>query len=97
MLLVVNNVPGIASNADVQSAKLACCKECLDQLPEEERVLLRDYYLGARVGEAKRIRAEVASDLSVRHGALRVRVFRTKQKLIRCIGVCTKASRAASA
>jgi hypothetical protein len=69
----------------------------LNQLPEEDQVLLRDYYLGVTVGEAKRIRADVASDLRVRQGALRVRVFRTKQKLIKCVGVCTKATRVASA
>jgi len=88
LLLVLDNVSSIASHTNTNSAKLTCFKQCLNRLPEEDRVLLRDYYLGTTVGEAKRLRAEVAGDLRVRQGALRVRVFRTKQKLIQCIAIC---------
>ncbi len=71
-----------------ENAKLRCCKQCLGELPEDDRNILQDYYLGEKKGEAKRIRGQVASELGVAQGALRIKVFRVKQKLLQCLSRC---------
>jgi DNA-directed RNA polymerase specialized sigma24 family protein len=77
-----------APRRDDESIQLKCCKQCLSQLPEEERDILQDYYLGEKQGEAKRIREAVAGELGVAQGALRIRVFRAKQKVFKCMNQC---------
>jgi hypothetical protein len=70
--------------------ELLCCKQCLDKLSEQDRVLVQDYYQGDRKGEAKRIRGDVANDFSLLRGTLRVKVFRLKLKIMKCIAACVE-------
>jgi len=67
-----------------------CWKECLAGLSMQERDVLQDYYQGEKKGEGKRIRSEMAGDFGVERGALRVKVFRLKKKLLACIAGCLK-------
>ena len=70
--------------------EVRCCKGCLAQLSEEDRNVLQDYYQGFKQGEPKRIRGDVASDLRLQRGTLRVRVFRLKQNLLKCMAKCAQ-------
>lgn len=62
------------------SSRLACVKCCLDALPPHARELLEAYYLDPRAGLAARE--------GVTPNALRLRVFKEKQKLRACIARC---------
>jgi DNA-directed RNA polymerase specialized sigma24 family protein len=71
-----------------EPVRVRCCKQCLSRLPAQDRELVCDYYLGGKKGEAKIIRFEVAGELGIRQGALRIKVFRLKQKLFQCMRSC---------
>src|SRR4051812_103709 len=72
---------------------LHCCIKCLNQLLVEDRTLLKDYYVGERKGEAKEIRKGLAVELGVASGALRIKLFRLKQKLYGCMSECRRSAK----
>lgn len=88
--------PEIAGNPPVLSkpdeAGLGCCRRCLAELSPDERTVIREYYLGGKKGESKRIRGELAADLGIAQGALRVRLFRARQKLTACVTKCLQSA-----
>jgi DNA-directed RNA polymerase specialized sigma24 family protein len=71
-----------------ETAEMFCCKSCLRRLASDEQALLQDYFAGERQGESIRIREELATELGIAQGALRIKVFRLKQKLVQCITDC---------
>lgn len=73
-----------------EETEIHCCKRCLAELSESDRNLLQDYYQGRKKGEPKRIRGDVAADLRLRPGALRIKVFRLKQNLLKCMAQCAQ-------
>jgi hypothetical protein len=82
--------PDIAGTSPAIEEPVAvfCCKSCLRRFSNDEKTLLQDYFAGEKEGESKRIREEVATDLNLAPGALRIKVFRLKQKLTRCMTEC---------
>lgn len=82
------NVAVTPAVAPDEPARIVCCRTCLSQLPETDRSMLQDYYLGRKEGEAKRIREQVASDAGKAQGALRIKVFRLKQRMLHCMNEC---------
>jgi len=62
------------------SLPLSCLTCCLSTLPSRDREVFEAYYLEPR--------AELAARLGVTPNALRLRVFKEKQKLRACIGRC---------
>lgn len=72
-----------------------CLDACLGAVSADDRALLYDYYCGHGEGDAKRIRKEIAADLDVRAGTLRVRVIRLKDKVAACLAACGRRSAAA--
>lgn len=62
----------------------SCLERCLAQLPPKHRELLIAYY---REGKLHR-RKELREKLGVRSGALRVRVYRLKNHLEKCVRMC---------
>jgi DNA-directed RNA polymerase specialized sigma24 family protein len=62
------------------SFDLECVRDCLATLPTGSRELLERYYLGERDG--------LADSMGVTHNALRLRVFKEKQKLRGCVARC---------
>jgi DNA-directed RNA polymerase specialized sigma24 family protein len=64
------------------SPRLSCLRCCLTSLEPGEQELLEAYYLDAR--------AELAARQDITPNALRIRVFKTKQKLRGCIARCLR-------
>ena len=69
--------------------RMACLADCLDRLPPVSRELLTSYHMGAERGRP-RIggRRGLAQHLDIAGGALRLRVFRIRRQMERCLGKC---------
>jgi DNA-directed RNA polymerase specialized sigma24 family protein len=81
------HVPGVPALPErTTPEQLPCLLRCLDALPPGERELLVAYYLGSRT--------RLASHLGLTPNALRLRVFKGKQKVRACVGRCLQQPRA---
>jgi DNA-directed RNA polymerase specialized sigma24 family protein len=67
--------------------RLGCLRDCMDNLPSASRELLRRYHLEESKSSLAR-RNELAAALNVGPGALRIRVFRIRRQLERCMTRC---------
>jgi DNA-directed RNA polymerase specialized sigma24 family protein len=67
------------------SPRLSCLNSCLSDLTPRARELLEAYYLGSRAGLAARE--------GITPNALRLRIFKEKQKLRTCIARCIQDGR----
>ena len=75
------------SMARADDHRLDCCEKCLDCLSESDRDLIINYYSSdkrARIDEHKRTAAKLAISLN----SIRLRIYRIKQKLEKCISEC---------
>jgi DNA-directed RNA polymerase specialized sigma24 family protein len=66
-----------------------CLERCMEQLPEENRRLVLEYYeneKGAKISNRKRL----ASDLGIALNALRIRAHRIRASLQRCMDACVE-------
>ena len=65
----------------------ACLDRCLNELPQDDRTILLDYY-----SQAKRAKIELHHQLAEQRkltpNALRNRVFRLNQRMARCVNNC---------
>ena len=65
--------------------RLACLRRCLDQLPDDEKKLLRRYYQGEN---NIRNRKDLCQERGISINALRIQVHRVRRKLESCIHDC---------
>jgi len=74
---------------DEQDPRLDCFRSCLNELPQDQRNLIIDYY---REDEHKRIqqRKVLADKLGTPLNALRIRARRLRAQLDKCITNCMK-------
>lgn len=70
-----------------EDQRLECLYLCLDQLPTATRDLLTTYHLGIAGAQIRR-RIDLARQLGITAAALRVRLFRARQQLERCLDDC---------
>jgi DNA-directed RNA polymerase specialized sigma24 family protein len=71
--------------------KRECFEKCLLSLSAEERELILAYFKDDKDSQIKN-RKNLAAQLGMTIHALRVRVFRIRQKLGNCISVCMERS-----
>jgi RNA polymerase sigma factor (sigma-70 family) len=67
----------------------ACLERCLNELPADERRLIFEYYQYEKTAKIDH-RKELAEELGMGLNALRIRVFRIRQRLYDCVTSCTK-------
>jgi len=67
--------------------RLGCLQDCLDRLPPASRELLTVYHLGGRGLHIDR-RKDLAQSLNIPAAALRLRVYRIRRQLGKCLGRC---------
>ena len=72
-----------------------CLERCLGKLSPERRRLIVHYYLGEK-GSKIRARRGLADQLQLAPNALRLRAFRIREGLERCVRHCLEARRAQS-
>jgi len=71
-------------------AELKCLEECLEETGGENRELIVGYYIGEK-GQKIRNRKRLAAQLDIAPAALRLRAFRLRARLERCVKTCFKA------
>ena len=72
-----------------KEARLTCLRRCLMNLPDDTRELLTRYYQdGGRV--RIETRQDLARTLKIPMNALRIRIHRIKEEVLRCIDECVK-------
>ena len=74
-------------------ARLECFGSCLGKLPEPGRALVVEYYREEK-GAKIEARKKLAASLGVPHGTLRLRVYRLRAQLEKCVGDCLNKSAA---
>jgi len=65
----------------------ACLDRCLDELPQEDRSILLDYYSQNKRAKIE-LRRQLAERLDWTPNALRNHVFRLNQRMARCVNNC---------
>lgn len=71
---------------DMRERRLKCLDECLAKQPPENRALVLDYF--GQEAKAKEIHDTMATRLGISLNALRIRVFRIREKLEKCLELC---------
>lgn len=90
---VLEQMPQREEGTAEPDVRLECFESCLHRLPSDSRSLVVEYYReekGAKIAARKRL----ATSLGLRHGALRLRVYRLREQLEKCVGDCLKKSEA---
>ncbi len=64
-----------------------CLQKCLKTLPREKRDFIVNYYEGEKIGKIDN-RKDIAEDMNVKLGGLRVRAYRLRAKLQKCVYKC---------
>ena len=68
-----------------------CLERCIERLPEESRDLLLRYYGAEGRGEAE-LRRALAEELGIAPNALRIRAYRIRVALRKCVEECIERS-----
>lgn len=76
-----------ASEEAAGSDEVECLRECLALLPEEQRELMLDYYLNTKRLKIEHHR-QMAEELGLSPGALRLRAHRIRVRLEECVRRC---------
>jgi DNA-directed RNA polymerase specialized sigma24 family protein len=74
----------LVSSAVEEDAQARSFERCLEELPDEGRIVLLQYYDGGP-GQRMSVRHELARTLQISEGALRNRVQRLRDRLEQCI------------
>jgi DNA-directed RNA polymerase specialized sigma24 family protein len=72
---------------DDEDRRLECFKSCLARLDAEDRLLITQYYEGERRAKIKN-RTRLAERLAISQTALRIRAFRLRATLEKCVNKC---------
>jgi RNA polymerase sigma factor (sigma-70 family) len=79
--------PALPEQDDELQRRMDCLRNCLRNLPDEDRALITQYYQ-----EEKRAKIDLRQELARRFGidpnALRVRAFRLRNSLQKCVRSC---------
>ncbi len=75
------------SNADEMEMQDRCLAKCLQELTEQEREFILDYYKGEKSGKIQN-RQRLMEKLELTPQAMRVRAFRLRTRLQKCVFSC---------
>jgi RNA polymerase sigma factor (sigma-70 family) len=75
------------SPADNNEDYYNCLDSCLEKLSEEQRTFILDYYTDNKGAKVQR-RKNIAASLDISAKALRIRAYRIREGLRKCISVC---------
>jgi DNA-directed RNA polymerase specialized sigma24 family protein len=71
----------------VAERRYDCMRKCLSQLPEDIREFIVEYHQGERKKDARK---EMSERLKIPMNALRIRAFRVREGLEKCVEGCVK-------
>ncbi len=81
--------PPTADSRPADPVQLNCLESCVKNLPPEEEKLIRDYYQDEKRQKIDRKR-ELAKTWGISAGALRIKAFRIRRQLQKCVGNCVR-------
>lgn len=79
--------PSMPQMSEEDEDRFNCLEECFEKLDRETRVLVMQYYRGEKSAKINH-RKELADELGIAANALRLRAFRARATLLKCIGKC---------
>lgn len=79
--------PGSADEQELKEKMLDCLEQCVDQLPDASRDIIRRYYVGQERIKIENRRA-LAAELGITQNALSIRACRIRDKLEACVREC---------
>lgn len=85
--LDINEIPIAASEPEEPSFPSECLDKCLQELSQENRTLLLDYFSEEKSAKID-LHQRISKSLKMSQTALRMRVMRGKQKLKSCVEQC---------
>ena len=74
---------------ELEEERMACLRKCMEELSLQNRQLIRDYYGDEKKAKIDRRKA-MASRLGIALNALRIRAFRIRSALEKCVLTCMK-------
>jgi DNA-directed RNA polymerase specialized sigma24 family protein len=77
--------------SQTNSQQIECFELCLEGLPTENRALILDYYRAEKSSKIK-LRKQLAETLGTPLNALRIRAYRIRLQLEKCVGDCLRKS-----
>jgi RNA polymerase sigma factor (sigma-70 family) len=79
-------------DSETEDQHYGCLDECLAELTPEQREFILGYYTDNKGAKVER-RKKIATDLGISNKALRIRAFRIRESLRKCITKCMKKNR----
>lgn len=89
--LETNRLPSKNIDNDENDINYQCLEECLEKLSADERNLVIGYYQNERGGKIDD-RKEIARKLEISMDNLRIKIFRLRSELKKCVLSCVKRS-----
>jgi len=80
-------VPLAPTPANNIEEEYACLEQCMEQLPQENRTLVLEYYQEEKRAKIDH-RRKLAEELGIALNALRIRAHRIRSQLQRCVQTC---------
>jgi DNA-directed RNA polymerase specialized sigma24 family protein len=90
---VLEQMPHRDESTSDPDPRRECFGSCLGKLPDDARALVVEYYREEKSAKIER-RKKLAASLGIAHGSLRLRVFRLRAQLEKCVSECLKKSAA---
>ena len=84
--------PEDEEDSELEDLNYQCLDECLAELTPEQRAFIIGYYTDNKGAKVER-RKKIATDLGISNKALRIRAFRIREGLRKCIANCLKKHR----
>lgn len=82
----LGSVSVVEADNDIEQ-EYTCLERCMDQLPQESRRLVLEYYQEEKQAKINR-RRKLAEELGIALNALRIRAHRIRQQLQQCVQIC---------
>lgn len=79
--------PSMPRMSEEDEARFRCLEECFEKLDSETRDLVLEYYRGEKTAKINH-RREFADRLGIAPNALRLRAFRARAMILKCIERC---------
>lgn len=84
---ILAEVPPLWVDPRPTNPELECLEHCLNELPQDKRALILDYFLYEGHNKIEHHR-EMAAELGISEGALRGRVHHVRASLVKCVRQC---------
>lgn len=83
----ISSLENVLTSENKESDEIACLRSCLEKFEKQDKELLLDYYSETLKAKSE-LRKKIANELKISLRALRIKVFKLKNKLEICVKKC---------